>query len=337
LRLLEKVTNGCVIQINETGTNVTYTPGVIVGGSNIEHECGTSRGISYFLEALICVSPFAKAPLDIILNGVTNHPADVSIDLIRTVTLPLLQHFGIEEGLFLKIKTRGFLPLGGGSISFKCPIVRKLKPIQLVDEGKVNQIRGIVCTAKVTPQLGNKAIEAARGVLNKYADNVYIYSDYSKGKQGGLSAGYSLALVAETSTGCIYCAEQGCDLPQAPLKKAAQKLSEEANEVLKELPVGPPPHKPEEIGKQAAFLLLQDILKGGCVDSTNQWLVLLLMVLCQEDVSKVRLGKLSPNSIIYLRTIKDFFGTMFMILEEAESVILSCVGCGYENVAQKVY
>jgi len=106
---------------------------------------------------------------------------------------------------------------------------------------------------------------------------------------------------------------------------------------LKELPDAPPPHKPEQVGIQAALHLLKDILQGGCVDSTNQWLVLLFMVLCQEDVSKIRVGKLSPSSISYLRTIKDFFGTQFMIVEESDSVILSCVGCGYENVAQKVY
>lgn len=35
-------------------------------------------------------------------------------------------------------------------------------------------------------------------------------------------------------------------------------------------------------------------LQGGCVDSTNQSLALLLMTLGQQDVSKVLLGPLSP-------------------------------------------
>jgi RNA 3'-terminal phosphate cyclase-like protein len=45
LRLLEKITNGCRIRINETGTEVQYVPGFISGGSNLKHECPPSRGI----------------------------------------------------------------------------------------------------------------------------------------------------------------------------------------------------------------------------------------------------------------------------------------------------
>jgi hypothetical protein len=37
--------------------------------------------------------------------------------------------------------------------------------------------------------------------------------------------------------------------------------------------------------------------QGGCVDTQNQSLALLFMVLGAEDVSKIRLGKLSPFTI----------------------------------------
>ncbi|CAG8725242.1 11092_t:CDS:2, partial [Acaulospora morrowiae] len=37
LRLLEKVTNGAVIEINYTGTSVLYKPGVITGGE-LHHD-----------------------------------------------------------------------------------------------------------------------------------------------------------------------------------------------------------------------------------------------------------------------------------------------------------
>ena len=38
------------------------------------------------------------------------------------------------------------------------------------------------------------------------------------------------------------------------------------------------------------------LLQGGCVDSTNQSLAALLMVLGQQDVSKVQTGQLSTYS-----------------------------------------
>ena len=45
LRLLEKVTNGCRIRINETGTEVHYVPGFVSGGAGLKHDCPPSRGI----------------------------------------------------------------------------------------------------------------------------------------------------------------------------------------------------------------------------------------------------------------------------------------------------
>ena len=60
LRLLEKVTNGTVVEINETGTRLRYAPGVVTGGAGREHDCGTARSIGYFLEPLVCLALFAK-------------------------------------------------------------------------------------------------------------------------------------------------------------------------------------------------------------------------------------------------------------------------------------
>lgn len=42
LRLLDAMTNGSHIEINETGTKLRYSPGFIVGG-RIEHDCGVKR------------------------------------------------------------------------------------------------------------------------------------------------------------------------------------------------------------------------------------------------------------------------------------------------------
>jgi RNA 3'-terminal phosphate cyclase-like protein len=60
LRLLEKVSNGTVVEINETGTRLRYAPGVVTGGAGHEHDCGTARAIGYFLEPLVCLALFAK-------------------------------------------------------------------------------------------------------------------------------------------------------------------------------------------------------------------------------------------------------------------------------------
>ena len=60
LRLLDKLTNGMKVEINETGTTLKYKPGIVTGGRRISHDCGTARAIGYFLEVVIPVCLFAK-------------------------------------------------------------------------------------------------------------------------------------------------------------------------------------------------------------------------------------------------------------------------------------
>merc|ERR1711998_716126 len=45
LQLLDKVSSGSSISINETGTKLRYKPGTVVGGYELKHDCPTSRGI----------------------------------------------------------------------------------------------------------------------------------------------------------------------------------------------------------------------------------------------------------------------------------------------------
>ena len=142
LRLLEKVVNGCEIVINETGTAMRYRPGIIVGGGGHVHECGTSRAISYFIQPLLALAPFGKLPLAITLRGVTNATGDVGVDVLRTVTLPMLRHFGLSEGLSLQVNKRGAPPLGGGEVYMQMAIVRELTPCDLTETGRVKRVRG---------------------------------------------------------------------------------------------------------------------------------------------------------------------------------------------------
>ncbi|GBC04694.1 hypothetical protein RclHR1_05810006 [Rhizophagus clarus] len=308
LRLLEKVTNGSTIEINYSGTAILYKPGVITGGK-IYHECGTSRAIGYFLEPLIALAPFGKQAFDLTLTGITNDNTDISVDSIRTVTLLQLRKFGIEEELELKIIKRGSAPLGGGEINFKCPIIRSLKPMQFTDEGRIKRIRGIACSTRVSPQNANRLVDSARSVLNRYIPDVYIFTDVRKGEESGKSPGFALNLVAESTTGVLYCSEQ------AAL----------------------PGETPEDVGNKTAKLLLNEISNGGCVDSLNQWLILLLMVLGPEDVSKIRIGKLTAFTIQYLRDLKTIFDVNFKIKLDStdNSLLMACVGVGYVNYNKK--
>ncbi|RYG41211.1 18S rRNA biogenesis protein RCL1, partial [archaeon] len=163
LRLLDALTNGARIEINETGTALKYVPGIIVGGV-LEHDCGVEKAIGWFIEGLLPLLPFGKKGVALTLTGVTNDDTDFNVDTLRTGVLPVLAHFGLTDGLALNIKRRGALPEGGGCVQLYCPSVRQLIPINLTEEGLVRKVRGISYCSRVSPQMANRLVEGSKYV-----------------------------------------------------------------------------------------------------------------------------------------------------------------------------
>ncbi|WOL01026.1 hypothetical protein Cni_G09739 [Canna indica] len=329
LRLIEKISDDCTVEINETGTKLRYKPGTLMGGRYLVHDCGLSRSIGYFLEPLILLGLFGKKPLSIRLKGITNDTKDPSADTFRTTTLHMLKRFGVPlEGLEMKIESRGAPPLGGGEVILGVPIVpSSLTATHWVDEGMVKSIRGVTFSTRVSPQIGNRMIYAARGVFNRFIPDVHIFTDHRSGPSGGRSPGYGVSLVAETTSGCLISTDIAVSYPRAEETNALED-SDEKPELL----------PPEDVGVQVASMLLEEIEQGGVVDSTHQGLLFLLCALCPPDVSKVRVGKLTPYGIETLRNIRDFLGVKFVIKPDptTNTVILKCVGCGMKNLSRKV-
>jgi RNA 3'-terminal phosphate cyclase-like protein len=292
LKLIDSITNGTRTDINETGTSLYFVPGLLMGGE-LEHDCKCDRGIGYFLQVLFCLAPFCKQPFHIKLTGITNDPVDVSIDYLKYSALPIMKRFlGTDENLEIRILKRGAKPDGGGEVLFRCPTRMKLLPCNLTDPGKIKRIRGVAYAMRVAPAICNRLVETAKGILLKFLPDVYIISDHQKRDNAGKSPAFGITLVAETINGTFLCAE-ACSLPKGTKNGD--------------------PSVPEDIATQAAHNLLEEIYRGGCVDSANQHLAFLYMALNQKDVSRILTGILSPYSIQFLRGMKESFDLMFKV------------------------
>ncbi|KAH8287471.1 hypothetical protein KR054_008314 [Drosophila jambulina] len=326
IRLLDKITNGTKIELNPAGTSVMFSPGLLHGGS-ISHECCVQRGIGYYLDALIALGPFCKNPLHCSLRGVTNSKDSPSVDHIKGAALSLLKRFLlVDEGLELKVLRRGAAPLGGGEITFRCPVRKSLRAIQFQSQGMVKRIRGTVYACKVSPAMANRTVESAKGCMLKFLPDVYIYSDQNKGKMSGNSPGFGICLVAETTDGVCYAAD------------CCSNTREESDT----------PSIPEDLGREVAMRLLDEIYRGGCVDSTYQWLAALYIALGQKHVSKFLTGALSTYTVHFLQHLRDFFSITFKLenpeaeddeeedVRGAQKVLMACVGIGYTNINKRV-
>ncbi|KAK8794720.1 hypothetical protein WA158_001701 [Blastocystis sp. Blastoise] len=309
LKLVDAVSTGSKIDINETGTRVMYNPGFIRGGKHT-FDCDKERGIGYYAMGIIPLLIFGKQSSYITFTGVTNNDIDISVDILRIVTLPSLKYWGITEGASLAIKKRGCYPNGGGEVYMEMPTVRELEHCELLDVGVVKKIRGITYSMRVSPQFGNRIVDSCREVFNHFIPDVHIFTDHYTGAKAGNSPGYGCTLIGETTTDYEYTTELMAGIGMLP----------------------------EDLGKQVAHLLLEEIHRGGCIDSLHQGLHLILFAFSPRDVSKIRFGEITDNSIKLLRLIKEFVGVSFRLEEDNEthSVIVRGIGSGYKNIARKV-
>ncbi|BFU25809.1 18S rRNA biogenesis protein RCL1, putative [Entamoeba histolytica HM-1:IMSS-B] len=311
LKLVSEVTSGAQIDIGKDGTSILYKPGIVNGG-NFQHTCNNGRSLGYYVVPLLLILPFGKGSTTITLNGITNGNDDLSIDLIRSTTIPLIQKFGIEEDMLnVKVIKRGAPPVGDGEVVINSSIIKQLNPINLTEQGLVRSIRGVAYSTKTSPQMSNRMGEASKGILSQYLQDVYITTDHWKGKEAGTSPGYGVILTASTTNGNIISTE----------------LFGEAGNV------------PEDIGQKVACGLLREIETGGCIDSMHQPWLFILMTLCSEDVSKLRCGDLTAQAVECLRTIKALTGVTFQAQwdEKTKTSLLSCIGIGFCNLSRKIH
>jgi len=354
IRLLDAITNGSQIQFSMTGTTLVYRPGLITGsaeglgasGGVIRHEIPAEcrkRGVSWWLIPLCVLAPFSKANMNVVFHGegcitAATLAGDVSADTVRTAILPLFKHFGIEHNMELRILKRSCAPGGGKSAGGEVQLVfnhqvRLPKTLHLLNPGRVKRIRGVAYCVQVPKSNNERMIFEARGILNKFVPDTYIFSDASaaplvpatttststssKAAKVKGAVGFGLSLIAESSTGCIYSADTCCP------------------------PDGGIPA--EQIGQQCAYQLLENISNGGVVDAVAAPTVLMLMGMGSEDVGRVALSKhvLGSEPIVQLaRDAKVFGGSAWGFRdaggEHEGNVVVSVVGKGVGNVGRKV-
>ncbi|ODV89436.1 hypothetical protein CANCADRAFT_148540 [Tortispora caseinolytica NRRL Y-17796] len=314
IRLLDRITNGSVMDISYTGTTVIYRPGMLVGGTH-NHTCPTSRGIGYFLEPMLYLAPFCKTAMKITFAGVTSNETDNSVDMIRTSLFPVMQKFGIDR-MELRIVRRGSPPLGGGEVVFSAPhLVLQPKTLHATTTPKILKIRGIAYSTRVSPTIVNRMINAAREVLKVTECETFIYSDVARGQDAGKSPGYGILLVAETKSGWCYSTED----------------------------VGAAGAVPEDLGEKVAKQLLYDISLGGVVGRNQIALALTFMILGKEDVGRIRVGRdvIDDKTVQLLRDIYAFTGQQIIIKDgdedtDSNDLMISVKGIGFTSASKKI-
>lgn len=291
VRLLDKLTTGSAIHINDTGTVLVLKPGQLTPPRGVlTHACHTSRALSYYARPLLALGPYCSRPLRAVLRGVTHGPADAAVDALPGVAVPLLRRLtrGADTEPRVEVRRRALDETGEITLSFGGVVRLKLPPVDLTNPGVVKRIRGTAFATRTSPAALARMVDATRAVLNRFTPDVYIHTDHSRGSKDSetKAGGYGIQLVAETTEGCLLGADWSTEDPNVT---------------------------PEKVAQTALNLLCEEIASGACVDSEHSPMALLYCALADCDVARVRVGKLSDAGVAMLRDLKQFYGVVFRI------------------------
>ena len=227
-----------------------------------------------------------------------------------------------------------------------------MQVLRLLDEGLVKRVRGVAYSINVTPQFSNRMVDGCRGVLNNLLPDVFIFTDHSNTARGaGINAagrGYGIVLNAETTSGCNISAGHdshyraggkrgnGDDDDKDDENQNDEREGDSVQEVPSES-TSSDVELPEDVGRRAARVLLEEVRRGGAVDSTHQALMVVFAACGPAELHRFRLGPLSPSCIRALREVRRFLGTTFLLQPEksTNTVIASCIGSGITKTSKR--
>ena len=214
---------------------ITYIPGGRIKGGFYQWDIGTAGSTTLLVMTLLPIALFAREETVLRISGGLFQDFAPSAHHMQHVLLPALGKMGIQAKL--EIIRPGYVPAGGGTIQVNIePVAGSLKPLGLPVQGKVEKFSGLALSSHLKERrVSHRMAQECQKVLAGRGYQTQIETLYD---ETALQSGASLALWAETDSGCLLGSDQ------------AGKMGRGS----------------EEIGRNVAQSLLADLATGATVD-----------------------------------------------------------------------
>ena len=113
---------------------VTFTPGPITGGQ-FHFSIGSGGSACLVLQTVLPMLLRAEQASTVVVEGGTHNPLAPVYDFLHEVFIPQLHKIGID--IQLELHRAGFMSTGGGKISMAIQPVRDVRPLELLERGKL--------------------------------------------------------------------------------------------------------------------------------------------------------------------------------------------------------
>jgi len=288
----QEMCHGVVKNASVGSKEITYTPRVRFNGGEYSWDIGTAGSTTMMAQTLLPLACFARKPSKFRLEGGLFQDFAPSAYHMKFVLLPLLKRMGVQ--VELDIIRPGYVPRGGGVIEVRVEPAGKLKPLNLTEQGKIYNIKGIALSSHLREKRVSQRMAAeCQRALSSYGYKAEIeeIEDESSYQEGA-----ALAIYAETGQGN----RMGSDR------------------------AGRPGRSSESIGRYVAERFREDIKTGAAVDRyiADQ---LIIYAGLADGVTRYSVPHITEHVETNLWLIEEFLGAKTKI----EGNLIEIAGLGF--------
>jgi RNA 3'-terminal phosphate cyclase (ATP) len=213
----------------------TFVPGARIRGGSFAWDIGTAGSATMLALSILPVACFADGPVTARITGGVFQDFAPSPHHMQYVLAPLLKRMGVN--MELTVVRAGYVPQGAGVIELKVKPARPLlHALTCMEQGRVQRVSGIAFSSHLAEREVSERM--ARVCEQRLAEAGLPCRIERVCDTAALHAGASLAVWAESATGCVLGADRA----------GALRRSSEA------------------IGRFVAATLLEDLSTGATVD-----------------------------------------------------------------------
>jgi len=230
VKALQLLSSASVTGLELGSKELVFKPAGVAGGS-FEIDIGTAGSISLVFHAFLLGALGSRARAELVVKGGTDVPFSPPMDYVRNLLLGLLSKMGAEARV--EVRRRGHYPEGGG-LAVLSTAPSRLKGIVLEERGELLRISGVShCTS------------LPRHVAERQRDAALQHLRSRLGVEG----------------------EVECEVSQGGGKGSGIVLwAEYENTLLGSTALGKPGKRAEEVGREAANKLVEEIGSEATVD-----------------------------------------------------------------------
>jgi RNA 3'-terminal phosphate cyclase (ATP) len=150
---------------------LTFRPGALKPG-DYTFDIGSAGSTTLVLQTVLPPLLTANAPSTLVLEGGTHNPGAPPADFLERVFLPIANRMGPR--VHVAVERPGFAPKGGGRMIVTIEPVKSLKPIELLDRGRVLRRRATAVVAGLPRTIAERELKVVAERGGWAADELHV-------------------------------------------------------------------------------------------------------------------------------------------------------------------